>query len=77
MRELTAAQADDLYELITEPDHQPGARRLVPPVPQPRRRRIPPRPAYQHSHQVFMNGPSYRPNNGPGRVIPTGTTSSN
>ena len=55
MRELTAAQADDLYELITEragpltdPDHQPGARRLVPAVPQPRRRRIPPGPAHQH-----------------------------
>jgi hypothetical protein len=27
------------------------------------------------SHQVFMNGPSYRPNKRPGRVIPTGTTS--
>ena len=24
------------------------------------------------SHQVFMNGPSYRPNKRPGRVIPTG-----
>ena len=55
MRELTAAQADDLYELITEragkstdPDLQPGARRLVPAVPQPRRRRVPARPAHQH-----------------------------
>ena len=54
MRELTAAQADDLYELITEragqvpdPDIQPGARRLVPAVPQPRRRRIAPGPAHQ------------------------------
>ena len=28
------------------------------------------------SHQVFMNGPSYRPNKAPGRVIPTGKTSS-
>ena len=24
------------------------------------------------SHQVFMNGPSYRPNKRPGRVVPTG-----
>ena len=55
MRELTAAQADDLYELITEragksldPDIQQGARRLVPAVPQPRRRRITPGPAHQH-----------------------------
>jgi DNA replication protein DnaC len=27
------------------------------------------------SHQVFMNGPSYRPSKRPGRVIPTQTTS--
>ena len=26
------------------------------------------------SHQVFMNGPSYRPNKRPGRVLPTGNT---
>ena len=44
MRELTAAQADDLYELITDrrrlagADLEPGARRLVPAVPQPGRR---------------------------------------
>ena len=53
MRELTPAQADDLYELITErtgrsliltSNRAPG---LVPAVPQPRRRRIPPRPAHQ------------------------------
>ena len=24
------------------------------------------------SHKVFMNGPSYRPNKRPGRVVPTG-----
>ena len=57
MRELTAAQADDLYELISEraaaghsliltSNRSPS--RLVPAVPQPRRRRIPPRPAHQH-----------------------------
>ena len=54
MRELTPAQADDLYELITEragsladPDLQPGTAGLVPAVPQPRRRRVPARPAHQ------------------------------
>ena len=54
MRELTAAQADDLLRAhhrksreITGPDVQQGARRLVPAVPQPRRRRIPPGPAHQ------------------------------
>ena len=30
------------------PDLQPGTRRLVPAVPQPGRRRVPPRPAHQH-----------------------------
>jgi len=29
------------------------------------------------SHQVFMNGPSYRPNKAPGRVVPTRNTSGN
>ena len=29
------------------------------------------------SHQVFMNGPSYRPNKRPGRVAPTGNTTGN
>ena len=28
-----------------------------------------------NSHQAFMNGPSYRPNKSPGRVVPTGNTS--
>ena len=55
MRELTAAQADDLYELITEragrspgADLEPGPAGLVPAVPQPRRRRVPAGPAHQH-----------------------------
>jgi DNA replication protein DnaC len=26
-----------------------------------------------NSHQVFMNGPSYRPNKRPGRVVTPGT----
>jgi hypothetical protein len=25
------------------------------------------------SHQIFMNGPSYRPNNKPGRAVSTST----
>ena len=54
MRELTPAQADDLYELINErsrpladPDLEPLPGRLVSAVPQPRRRRVPARPADQ------------------------------
>ncbi len=55
MRELTAAQADDLYELINE---RAGRSLLLtsnrsavdwyPLFPQPRRRRVPARPADQH-----------------------------
>jgi DNA replication protein DnaC len=29
------------------------------------------------SHQVLMNGPGYRPHKAPGRVTPTGKTSTN
>jgi DNA replication protein DnaC len=54
MSELTALQADDLYELITERagnclilTSKPGARRLVSPVPQPGRGRVAPGPAHQ------------------------------
>ena len=83
MRELTAPQADDLYELISE---QSAGKSLIltsnrapadwyPLFPQPRRRRIPPGPAHQQQPPVFMNGPSYRPNQRPGRVVPTGNTS--
>ena len=68
MRELTAAQADDLYELITERagrstdlDQQPGTRRLVPAVPQPVVAESLLDRLINTSHQVFMNGPSYRP----------------
>ena len=54
MRELTPAQADDLYELINEragrsadPDLEPLPGGLVSAVPQPRRRRVPARPTDQ------------------------------
>ena len=82
MRELTAPQADDLYELITEragkvtdPDIQPGARRLVPAVPQPRRRRIAAGPAHQHQPPVLHERAELPAEQGPGRVVPTGNTS--
>jgi DNA replication protein DnaC len=79
MRELTATQADDLYELITE---RTGRSLILtsnrspadwyplfpnPVVAESLLDRI-----INTSHQVFMNGPSYRPNKRPGRVVPTG-----
>ena len=58
MREFTAAQADDLYELLTERIGRPGRSliltsnrspvRLVPAVPQRGRRRVHPGPGPQH-----------------------------
>ena len=84
MRELTTAQADDLYELITER----AGRSLIltsnrapadwyPLFPNPVVAESLLDRLINTSHQVVMNGPSYRPNKRPGRVIPTGTTSSN
>ena len=78
MRELTAAQADDLYELITER----AGRSLIltsnrapadwyPLFPNPVVAESLLDRLINTSHQVFMNGPSYRPNKRPGRVIPT------
>ena len=82
MREFTAAQADDLYELITE---RAGKSMILtcnrapadwyplfpnPVVAESLLDRI-----INTSHQVVMNGPSYRPRKRPGRVVPTGTTS--
>ena len=79
MRELTAAQADDLYELITER----AGRSLIltsnrapadwyPLFPNPVVAESLLDRLINTSHQVFMNGPSYRPNKRPGRVVPTG-----
>src|SRR5438094_936215 len=79
MRELTAAQADDLYELVTER----AGRSLIltsnrspadwyPLFPNPVVAESLLDRLINTSHQVFMNGPSYRPNKRPGRVIPTG-----
>jgi DNA replication protein DnaC len=81
MRELTAGQADDLYELIS--DRAQHGRPLI-----TTSNRSPvdwytlfPNPVVAESlldrlintsHQIVMNGPSYRPNKRPGR---TGSTS--
>lgn len=83
MRELTAQQADDLYELISE--RAQAGRSLIttsnrnPPDWYP----LFPNPVVAESlldrlintsHQVFMNGPSYRPNKRPGTAVPQATT---
>jgi DNA replication protein DnaC len=79
MRELTPGQADDLYELITER----SGRSLIltsnrapadwyPLFPNPVVAESLLDRVINTSHQVYMNGPSYRPNKRPGRVIPTG-----
>ncbi len=79
MRELTATQADDLYELITER----AGRSLIltsnrspadwyPLFPNPVVAESLLDRLINTSHQVVMNGPSYRPRKRPGRVAPTG-----
>lgn len=83
MRELSPAQADDLYELITER----SGRSLIltsnrspadwyPLFPNPVVAESLLDRLINTSHQIFMNGPSYRPNKRPGRAVPTGTTTS-
>ena len=78
MRELTAAQADDLYELITERAGRSliltsnrGPADWYPLFPNPVVAESLLDRLINTSHQVFMNGPSYRPNKRPGRVTPT------
>jgi DNA replication protein DnaC len=83
MREYTAQQADDLYELISE--RAQAGRSLIttsnrnPPDWYP----LFPNPVVAESlldrlintsHQFFLNGPSYRPNKRPGRAVPRSTT---
>jgi DNA replication protein DnaC len=81
MRELTPPQADDLYELINER----AGRSLVltsnrspvdwyPLFPNPVVAESLLDRLINNSHQIFMNGPSYRPNNRPGRVVTQETT---
>lgn len=75
MRELTAGQADDLYELITERT----SRSLIltsnrtpsdwyPLFPNPVIAESLLDRLINNSHQALMNGPSYRPNKRPGRA---------
>ena len=80
MRELTAAQADDLYELITERASRPiiltsnrAPADWYPLFPNPVVAESLLDRLINTSHQVCMNGPSYRPNKRPGqRVTATG-----
>jgi DNA replication protein DnaC len=76
MRELTARQADDLYELINE---RTGRSLILtnnrspvdwyPLFPNPVVAESLLDRLINTSHQVFMNGPSYRPNKRPGRSV--------
>jgi DNA replication protein DnaC len=78
MRELTAAQADDLYELVSER----AGRSLIltsnrapqdwyPLFPNPVVAESLLDRVINNSHQVFMNGPSYRPRKRPGGRVST------
>jgi len=77
MRELTAAQADDLYELITE---RAGKSAIMTSNRAPADRYpLFPNPVVAESlldrlintsHQIFMNAPSYRPAKRPGASSP-------
>src|SRR6266702_8572578 len=78
MRELTAPQADDLYELITE---RAGKSLILtsnrspvdwyPLFPNPVVAESLLDRVINNSHQVFMNGPSYRPRKRPGGRVAT------
>ena len=81
MRDFTPAQADDLYELITERANRPivitSNRRPEDWYP------LFPNPVVAESvldrlintaHHIHMNGRSYRPNKRPGKQAPTTTT---
>ncbi len=83
MRELTPQQADDLYELINE--RTQAGRSLITTSNRTPQDWYPlfPNPVVAESlldrlintsHHVYMNGPSYRPNKRPGRVVPQTTT---
>lgn len=77
MREHTDVQADDLYELISERRGKPTIytsnrepKDWYPLFPNPVVAESLLDRVINTSHQVFMNGSSYRPNNKPGRVVP-------
>ncbi|MFH9728761.1 ATP-binding protein [Streptomyces sp. NPDC017260] len=68
MRQMSAAQADDLYELVSERQGRSliitsnrAPRRLVSPPPQPRRRRVAPGPAHQHQPPGHHERPKLPP----------------
>jgi hypothetical protein len=82
LRELTPAQADDLYELITERAGKPviitsnrAPADWYPLFPNPVVAESLLDRLINTSHQIVMDGPSYRPNKRPGapqRAIPPG-----
>jgi DNA replication protein DnaC len=78
MRELTPAQADDLSELVTERAGAPlvltsnrAPQDWYPLFPNPVVAESLLDRLINNSHQVFMNGPSYRPNKKPGQRVTT------
>lgn len=83
MRELAPQHADDLYELLGE-RAQTGRSVILtsnraptdwyPLFPNPVVAESLLDRLINTSHQIFMNGPSYRPNKRPGRVVPQSTT---
>ena len=81
MRELTPAQADDLYELINERANRSliltSNRSPVdwyPLFPNPVVAESLLDRLINNSHQLFMNGTSYRPHKRPGRIVSPETT---
>ncbi|NUR58958.1 MAG: ATP-binding protein [Catenulispora sp.] len=83
MRELTPTHADDLYELITERATLGGSMILTsnrqpsdwyPLFPNPVVAESLLDRLINTSHQIFMNGPSYRPNKRPKSAVPTGNS---
>jgi DNA replication protein DnaC len=81
MREFTAPQADDLYELVSERTRAHRSLILAsnrspvdwyPLFPNPVVAESLLDRLINTSHQVFMNGPSYRPNKRPGQPDVTG-----
>jgi len=80
MREYTAQQADDLYELITERAGKSliltsnrGPQDWYPLFPNPVVAESLLDRLINTSHQVFMNGPSYRPNKRPKQAAANST----
>jgi DNA replication protein DnaC len=77
MRELTPTRTDDIYELVTEragrslvltSNRTPQDWYLLAPSPVVAESLLD--RLINNSHQVFMNGPSYRPNKKPGQRVP-------